>query len=591
VWHKSNCSGILPAVKLAATLAFLLLVPQQPAPPATGRIEGTVLRSETMEPVSGAKITVIRVNAVTGAALPVLGTSGGGGLGGPSAPLPPLPGAPGPNGQPGPVPSGPPPPSAIPPVTTDRDGKFVVTKLEEGSYRVAVAIDGYVRQEYGQRIFPGQGTPLKLAAGEVLKDLAIRLTPTAAINGRIADKDGKPAAGVLVQLVRVTYNATGQKVMQLPTRATTNDRGEYRLFFIAPGRYYLAAGTPPGNTSPIQPDWFPFIFYPNTMDPNRALIIDVKAGSEMAFDMVIPRQQPYSIRGRIVDAASAKPGAVGLSLAYSGMGGGVAYQHYGQSYNPTTGLFEIPDLPPGTYIVQANTGNASAQVLVEITDADVEGVNIIVSKGSSITGQVRMDGGGALPGAPTRIQLRRVVAGIANYVGFAPNGQAGADGTFKFEGVLDGQYRASITAPADHYVKEARFEGRDALNSPVEVAESRGASSALEIVLSPNVAQIDGVARNDRGQPVSGARIVLVPERNRERGELFTAATSDQSGRFNMRRIVPGDYRLFAWEAIENNAYFDPEVLKRDESRGILMRIDESARLNLEAKTIPADTK
>src|SRR5438128_380248 len=123
-------------MKLATTFALLFLIQQQPSPPATGRIEGTVFRGDSMEPVSGAKITVSRVNPLTGAALPTIGIGGGGGLGGPSAPLPPLPGA-GPAGPaglpPAPAPTGPLPPAAIPPVTTSRDGKFVIPSLDQGS--------------------------------------------------------------------------------------------------------------------------------------------------------------------------------------------------------------------------------------------------------------------------------------------------------------------------------------------------------------------------------------------------------------------------------------------------------------------------
>jgi 5-hydroxyisourate hydrolase-like protein (transthyretin family) len=566
-------------------VALLLLLQQPPPPLATGRIEGLVLRGESKDPVSGARITVSRVNPATGATLPVLGFAGGGGLGAPSgAPLPPLPEA-------GPAATAPRPPLPIPPVQTDRDGRFIVPGLEEGSYRVAVTLDGYVRQEYGQRVFPGQGTPLKLVAGEVLRDIVVRLTPTAAINGRVTDNEGKPAAGVQMQLVRVAYNAAGQRILQLPTRATTNDRGEYRLYWITPGRYYLAAGTPPGNTSPIQPDWYPFIFYPNTTGINRAFAIDVKSGSEAVYDVVVPRPQPYKIRGRVVDGSSNKPSTLALSLAYASIGGGIAYQHYSQSYDPVTGLFEIPDLPPGNYIVQANSGSATAQVPVEITNADVEGVIILISPGINLAGQIRVDGGGAVPPAPTRIQLRRIVPGISNYVGFAPNAQAAADGTFKLAGVLGGEYRVVITPPQDYYVKSAELEGRDVLGKSLELAESRAPASGFEIIISPNVAQIDGVATTERLQPTTGVRVVLVPERNRERTELFVAATTDQSGRFGMRRVAPGDYRLFAWEAIENNGYFDPDLLKRFEPQSTVVRVDEGAKLSLEAKVIPAEAK
>ena len=44
---------------------------------------------------------------------------------------------------------------AIPIVTTDPNGKFVIKDLASGEYRIAIAANGYARQDYGQRVFPG----------------------------------------------------------------------------------------------------------------------------------------------------------------------------------------------------------------------------------------------------------------------------------------------------------------------------------------------------------------------------------------------------------------------------------------------------
>ena len=186
------------------TLALLLLPQQQPQTPvAKGRMEGMVLRENTTEPISGAKVTVTRVNASTGAALPTAGTintflinpTPNVGLpGGPPVPGP-GPGAPTVGAPPQQQPVQPPP---IPSVTTDRDGRFVVPDLDEGSYRVVVTLNGYVRQEYGQRSYTGQGSMLNLTKGETLKDLVVRMSRAANINGRIADENGLPASGVPV---------------------------------------------------------------------------------------------------------------------------------------------------------------------------------------------------------------------------------------------------------------------------------------------------------------------------------------------------------------------------------------------------------
>ena len=87
---------------------------------------------------------------------------------------------------------------------------------------------------------------------------------------------------------------------------------------------------------------------------------------------------------------------------------------------------------------------------------------------------------------------------------------------------------------------------------------------------------------------MSGVSVVLVPERSRDRLDLYQTVTSGQDGRFSMRGITPGEYRLFAWEEIEPFSYFDPEVLKQYETRGVLVRIGESSRETAEVRIIPA---
>ena len=173
-------------------IAALILLQQTSStlPGMRARIEGTVLRIGSNEPISGAKVTITAVNPATGANVQTAGAVVGISL----------------NNT---VPGGFPPastqalPLPIPVVTTDRDGKFVVPELEEGSYRIAVSANGYVRQEYGQRVFPGQGTLVNLKRGEVLKDVVIGMTLTGNVNGKIYDNNGQPAVGAPVQLIKV----------------------------------------------------------------------------------------------------------------------------------------------------------------------------------------------------------------------------------------------------------------------------------------------------------------------------------------------------------------------------------------------------
>ena len=44
-----------------------------------------------------------------------------------------------------------------------------------------------------------------------------------------------------------------------------------------------------------------------------------------------------------------------------------------------------------------------------------------------------------------------------------------------------------------------------------------------------------------------------------------------------MSGIVPGDYTIFAWEELEGSVYFDPEFIRRFETEGEPVRIEEGS--------------
>ena len=88
---------------------------------------------------------------------------------------------------------------------------------------------------------------------------------------------------------------------------------------------------------------------------------------------------------------------------------------------------------------------------------------------------------------------------------------------------------------------------------------------------------------------MAGAQAVLIPERQRDRRDLFRPSTADQNGHFMMRSIAPGDYKLFAWEDLEPGAYYDPDFTRKYEERATPVKISESTRLSLEVKVLPAN--
>ncbi len=601
---------------LAVSVLLLLLTPaagMQQQPAANGTIDGAVVNAGTGEPVPGAQVTLFGVPALTGSAGGVLRGVLGGVTGGTGA-LPPSP--------PPAAAQAPPFPAAIPPVTTSSDGRFSFKDLKPGTYRITVAANGYARQEYGQRVLSAQGTPIDLTAGQGLKDLIIRLKPTGIVTGRILDDTGLPAVDVPVQLLRVSYNPQG-KTFQAAAATNANDLGDYRLYGITPGRYYLNVGNGPGSSSPlgqrrnpnqVSGPGYAFSYFPGVADPGQAILIEVKSGSEFVADMRVARQRFYRVRGRVIDSRTGQaPPAVDVMLNYRTLNGGSGGFGQGNSYDPASGNFELQNVNPGAYTVQAQMQEANpprpaldlagaaarqaaaaarpaAQVPINITDSDIEGVVLTLTTGVSIPGRLNVEGA-ALSSLTNfdriRVLFQPFLDGSANPAGSSSiPSQIGPDGTFHVDGVRDGQYLTSlIGVPSGFYVKSIQFGGVDLAGSPFKFSAST--SGMLEIVLRPGAARLNGVVMDARTQPVAGAQAVLIPAQ-KNRTDLYKMAVTDQNGRFTITDITPGEYKLFSWEAIEQNGFYDLDFVKPYEGQGRTVRIAESSAEVMEAKIIPA---
>src|ERR1700736_3225869 len=129
---------------------------------------------------------------------------------------------------------------------TDAGGRFQLQGLAPGRYNLTVSRVGFVMQTYGQRKADAPGAALTLRSGQNMKDLLFRLIPSAVIAGRILDEDGEPLPGATVSALREVYSE-GKRSLSVSTTAETNDLGEYRLYGLAPGRYFVSAVLPQWN--------------------------------------------------------------------------------------------------------------------------------------------------------------------------------------------------------------------------------------------------------------------------------------------------------------------------------------------------------
>jgi hypothetical protein len=93
---------------------------------------------------------------------------------------------------------------------------------------------------------------------------------------------------------------------------------------------------------------------------------------------------------------------------------------------------------------------------------------------------------------------------------------------------------------------------------------------------------VGGKAKNAKGDPMTGATVVLVPLGETPVASLFQVTKSATGGAFTFHGVPPGDYYVLAWEDVEPGAYLDPEFRKRFGSEKAEVVAKKAARVNVD---------
>jgi hypothetical protein len=455
----------------------------------------------------------------------------------------------------------------------------------------------------------------------------------------LLDRDGEPASNVNVQALRWVYQ-NGKRVLEVVQTAQSNDLGEYRLYWLTPGRYYVSAAAdasaeelvldmpaprpafqptpvsadigallinPPGGRTGALPvietatayyesrpaQQYAPRYFPDTPDPKAASPIELRpgevfTGANMSLTMVRARR----IAGTI---AALRPGenprlmSVRLIPRFTGP---VAESTARTALMKPDGHFELPSVIAGTYFLTAtgsdSGGRLYGRVAIDVGETDIENISIPLSRGTEVSGRITMDDSEAF-GRVSGVALRSLTEPSSGPL--LPNSNLSAnikDGAFKIGGVPPGDYTAVFTfvAPANIYMKSLRLNTQDARNG---FRLDGQPSVQLDVELGAKGGVADGVVVNEQQQPVSGATVVLVPEPSlRQRSSLYRIGTSDSSGKFHFEAIAAGEYKLFAWEAVERGAWEDSDFIGPFESRGKAATFLEGTGQTVQIPVIPS---
>ena len=483
-------------------------------------------------------------------------------------------------------------------VVTDAGGRFVLERVEPGRYKLTVSRAGFVTQEYGQRKPNDPGAILTLRPGQEVKDLLFRLIPSAVIAGRIFDEDGEPLPSVVVSALRETYSE-GKRSLSTFSNVSTNDRGEYRLYGLAPGRYFVSAvyphwgrfgGSEDDSDSPeSEQEGYAKLYYPGTPDREKATPITVKSGEELSSIEILMRQVlVYHVRGHVYNQITHKPGTdTNVMLMPKKTGREWEFSDQQTNVQNKDGSFDIPEVLPGSYVLIAfwfDEGKIySTRVPMEVGNANVEGLAITLGPGTNITGRIIWEGQPSLEGSELSVSARPTDLGL-NFGGSST--RVSQENAFTLKDISEGTYIADVEGQSkDCYIKDVQYDGSSALEEGFTV--TRGTPASLEITISSHGARVQGSVADADGLPAAGVWVVLVPELARRTiSLLYKTQTTDQYGHFDLRGIAPGDYKLFSWEEAESGSWEDPEFLKPFEEKGERVSLVDGDQKALNLTTI-----
>jgi len=476
---------------------------------------------------------------------------------------------------------------------TAADGRFTFKDVPPDDYRVTVTRNGYVSESYGARRPMDPGLPLTLSSGKHVDDLIFRMTPAAIITGHVRDENGEalPLAQVTVL---VAFFVQGKRTLVPVSSSATNDRGEYRLFDLPPGKYLLSAGyemlssmgmlTATVLRSREEREGLPTTYYPGTYDPLQAATVNVEPGAEIrSMDFSLRPSGVFHIRGHVSGLAVGFNGAVMLRKGSSRLS--AAMPERTAAVKNEDGTFDIDQVASGSYeIIAIEFARDTPRMVhrpVEVGGADVDGVDLAFVPGVTVTGHLRWEDKAAAPNVPLQVSLEQ----DEQIFNMHPSAEVQPDGSFELKNVSVDSYWVNVSGSApDAYLKSAHYGSSDALGN-FRINPSSGAT--LELVASARGALIQGVVMNADPVPVSSVWVTLIPEDSkRDQKRLFNSVRSRANGKFEFRGVAPGDYTLFSWDNIEEHEWDDPEFLKPFRPKGVSVRVAEDENKTVDLTVI-----
>ncbi|MEX1128299.1 MAG: carboxypeptidase-like regulatory domain-containing protein, partial [Vicinamibacterales bacterium] len=517
-------------------------------------------------------------------------------------------------------------------VATDHEGRFEFKDLPAGAFSVSASKSGFVTVNYGQKRPFEPGKPIEIVDGQVVDNADITMPRGSVIAGRIMDEFGDPVADTQVSAMRSTWVNGKRRLQSAGRTATTNDLGQYRIYGLPPGEYFVSATlrgaqemmvmemavaavrtSALGGASDAPTSGYAPTYYPGTPNGAEAQKLTLAVGQEVQnADFGLVPVRLVKVSGTVIKADGSPAEGVMVTASPRNAGEGV-FMIVGANAARTdkSGNFTMSGVAPGDYTLDArmtqvilNSGDGGRQVFamtrtigpgggesaqefgsvpLTVTSEDMSNVLIVTTKGATATGRVVYEGGSK----PT-VSTVRVTAPSPDQDGpaglFGGSASVTADGTFEFTGLAGRRIFRAANIPAGFVLKAVTLNGTDITDAGLDI-RSGDPISGLEVVLTSKTTEVNGSVKAGNDPATDYTVIMFSDDPEKWRVPMtrhIASARPNQQGRFVVKHLPAGSYYALALDYIAQGDWNDPDVLDRLKSKATRFTVDEGDVKTLE---------
>jgi protocatechuate 3,4-dioxygenase beta subunit len=517
---------------------------------------------------------------------------------------------------------------------TDPDGRYEFRDLPAGRFNLTVTKSGFVTMQYGQNRPFEPGRPIELAEAQVLDKADVTLPRGSVLSGRVVDEFGEPVADANVSAMRMQFVNGRRRLTNVGRFAQSNDLGQFRLYGLPPGEYYVSAtlrsmdmmidmmGGPGGPVGSNPSSGYAPTYYPGTPSPQDAQRVTVAVGQELgSVDIALQPVKLAKITGTAI-GSDGKPVAGAMVMLVASMRDAMFFMGPGgTSRTSRDGQFTLSNVVPGDYSLQVRSTGAMlsemgggavmftmatdgpggppppprqeaefATVPVSVAGDDINGMVVVTTRGAKASGRLVFEGGSRPEGiAATRIMAQAADPEAGPTIGFG-GAAVKENGTFEMSGLIGTRVVRAMNLPKGWSLKAVRVNGADVTDSGIEFKTGEEVGG-IDLELTQRTTAISGSVTDSRGQPAKDYTVVMFSDDQQKwtlpMNRWISSARPDQDGRFKFNNLPPGGYYAIALEYVAAGEWNDPEWLERARPRATRVTLDEGGTKVLDLKVLP----